>query len=79
MPRIETGLHLLTMVDTETQTPWPADNGLLGKPLVCLSPNGECYHTVEACYALRNTRMPHRLCSCAFCCCANPVLKSRRR
>ena len=79
MPRVEAGLRLHTRFDAETQTQWMADDGLLGKPLVYVSPNGGCYRTVVDCYALRSVHQPHRLRSCSFCCCANPVLSSGRR
>ena len=63
----------------ETQTQWLHDDGLLGRPFVCASISGECYHTAIECYGLRNVEYPYRLRSCNFCGCALPKLSDRRR
>ena len=79
MPRRVTTVPSLVMLTAETQTQWPHDDGLLGRPFVFASMSGERYHTASNCYGLRNVDFPHRLRSCNFCCGALPKLSDRRR
>ena len=79
MPRACAAGFFPAVINAETQTQWLHDDGLLGRPMVFTSVNGECYRTTNVCYGLRNVVRPSRLRSCNFCCCAAPKLSERRR
>ena len=67
------------MLTAETQTQWPHEDGLLGRPFVFTSMSGECYNTAIHYYGLRSVDFPHRLRSCNCCGCASPKFSDRRR